>query len=229
MESDEGIVLGAVKFKSTGRILKVYAKKQGLVSFYVSIQKKNNLQNICQPLQLIEFTYAPNTKSTLKTFSTVQISHQLNGIYSSAKKVSLAFFFVEILQQTLKEEVGNPTVHNFLEQSILQFNDGFSSAFIYHFLINYTKYLGVYPDIQSEGSYFNLEQGGFQHQYHAGFCLDIELSNLFKKCLYQEDLQSYSPQTRLRLLHTICVYYQVQVPNFKLPKSLDLLAELFFN
>ncbi len=38
--SDIGIVLGAIHYKHNSRILKVYTQKNGIVSFFVGIQKK---------------------------------------------------------------------------------------------------------------------------------------------------------------------------------------------
>ena len=50
--SDIGIVLGAIHYKHNSRILKVYTQKNGIVAFFVGIQKKDYLKSKYTNIQL---------------------------------------------------------------------------------------------------------------------------------------------------------------------------------
>lgn len=226
--SDIGIVLGSVNYKHSSRILKVYTQQHGIVSFFVSIQKKNNILAFSQPLFPVNLTYSTQTKSVnlyqLKEISTL---FPLANVYGSIKKTAVVFFLAEIILLTIKEEAANTNLFNFLKQSLqeLEEND-FYDGFVIEFLAQITIFLGIEPLLE-EGKYFNLQTGELQNNYEEYTCLSPELSLIFIQLFKEFSSISFKSSQKQNLLNALLLYFQYQVPNFKNPKSLEIIREVF--
>jgi DNA repair protein RecO (recombination protein O) len=226
--SDIGIVLGAINYKHNSRILKIYSQKNGIVSFFVGIQKKNNILAYCQPLYPVNITYSSNSKSVslyqLKEISTLL---PLQSVYGNVKKTSIVFFLSEIILLTIKEEASNEKLFDFLYQSIQKLEkQDFNNSFVVEFLAELTIYLGIEPLIEN-GLYFNLQSGELQNNFQEVVCLNQPHSVLFCKLFNEYSGKTFSNLEKQNLLHLLLHYYQMQIPNFKNPKSLEIIREIF--
>jgi DNA repair protein RecO (recombination protein O) len=226
--SDIGIVLGAIHYKHNSRILKVYTQKNGIVSFFVGIQKKNNILAFCQPLYPVNITYSSNSKSAslyqLKEISTL---FPLASVYSHIKKTAVVFFISEIVLLSIKEEASNVKMFDFLFNSIeklekQEYNDGF----VVEFLAELTIYLGIEPLIE-KGLFFNMQSGELQNHFQEVLCLNQSHTALFCKLFEEMSTQTFTKTEKQNLLHFLLHYYQIQIPNFKTPKSLEIIREVF--
>ena len=226
--SDIGIVLGAIHYKHNSRILKVYTQKNGIVAFFVGIQKKSNILAFCQPLYPVNITYSSNSKSvSLYQIKEISTLLPLQSVYSNIKKTSVVFFISEVILLTIKEEASNEKLFSFLYRSIQKLeNEDFNDGFVVEFLAEFTIDLGIEPLIEN-GLYFNIQSGELQNHFQEVLCLNQNHTALFCKLFSELSTQSFQKSEKQNLLHFLLHYYQMQIPNFKTPKSLEIIREVF--
>ena len=71
----------------------------------------------------------------------------------------------------------------FLEKSLFVLDIQKSKQFYYNFLLNLSKYLGFYPNVNSSGNYFNLNNGIFENQKSDNYSVNEFNSIIIKKFL----------------------------------------------
>jgi DNA repair protein RecO (recombination protein O) len=99
-------------------------------------------------------------------------------------------------------------------------------------LIQLTKYLGVYPDISNISQpYFDVQNGQFCQYANSKDCVSGEEVMLLKIYLGMKfdmlDTISATSEQRRTLVMLLMQYYQLHVQSFRMPKSLDVLYEVF--
>ena len=227
MELDEGIVLRAVAYNNNARIVKVFSQSKGIQSFYVGANKKKALFSYFQPLKLITYGYTKNSKSDLLAFKEINASYTLNNLYTDVKKSAVVFFITEVLLSTIKEEEQNTNVFDYLTQLIKELeNTDNPTIFSVNFLINWSVFIGIQPLLDT-GKYFNIQSGELQNNFDSIYCLNeadtIYLVNAYKG----EVTATTSNKARRNLLTTLIKYYTYHLPEFKSPKSLEVLKTVF--
>lgn len=234
----DAIVIRSITYSDSSMILKCYTKQKGIVSFIargVKKRKKNHVMALLQPLSIVEITsYSKRETNKLKTLKDIKSSFFYKTLHSDPLKTSLSFFFSEILSSTLHEEESNIMLFNFIASS-LQYLDGINTFSNFHiaFLLELSKYLGFYPNIENiNGDYFNLEQGIFCiHPEKAPFIYSGDVIVNLKKILKNEFTDSssisLSRSQRSSLLNLIVHYYSLHISGFKEPKSLYILQSLY--
>ena len=133
----------------------------------------------------------------------------------------------------LKEEADNPELYFYIENSLKEFDQKKDDFADFHlvFLIQLSYFLGFYPNLEIDGNLFDLENGFFTNSNSSINMLKADETVLFKKLLelhFSEDSKNTFNQSQRSLLLEILVkYYQIHTNNFKKPKSLQVLHELF--
>ena len=129
-------------------------------------------------------------------------------------------FIAEVLQNILKEEEKNIELYRFLEASLLWYDlHEFNANFHLTFLLKLSQYLGVYPDIDTlHLNFFNYEK-------------DNHKIDVLKKLLgiHFDDLHTIKINAQMRqdILNEILHYFSVHLGDFKKPKSLKILHDIF--
>ena len=99
------------------------------------------------------------------------------------------------------------------------------------FLLQLSYFIGFYPNLEIDGNLFDLENGFFTNSNSSINMLKADETVLFKKLLelhFSEDSKNtFNQSQRSLLLEIIVKYYQIHTNNFKKPKSLQVLHELF--
>lgn len=233
--STPAIVLSSLKYGDSARIVKFYTAKAGIKTFIAKgvYSKKNRQNSLFIPLNQIELIYDDQNKKPLEFFREAkQISHYLD-LYTSPPKMTIGLFLTEILNFVLQEEESNLALFEFISTSLLAFDEKENSYSDFHlwFLLNLTKYLGFYPNLNLGASYFDLEEGVSSHEIPSGkFIHQNDL--LFFEKLVQLNFESqtenlFSKNQRNSLLNTILKYYEAHILDFRQPKSLDVLIQVF--
>jgi DNA repair protein RecO (recombination protein O) len=142
-------------------------------------------------------------------------------------------FLAEVLSNTLQEEEQNETLYNYLETA-LSWLDVHAEYANFHllFLLKLTKYLGFYPEeIHLNGHFFNLLDGTFETKSSGRYSISGENLNLLKQLLGTkfEALSSIkiNGAQRQSFLNMMLLYYELHLGNFKPPKSLQILNQVF--
>ncbi len=146
----------------------------------------------------------------------------------------MIIFLSEILNSIFKEEtLVNKDLFNFLLNT-LSWYDQVKSCNNFHlkFLIELSRFIGFYPNINNENdSFFNLESGSTSAIQSIGANISGNDLILFKEFLGTEfeDLNSMNTknESRTRILNYIIDYYSLHLQMFKTPKSINVFAEIF--
>ena len=235
--STKGIVLSKIKFRDNDLIIKCYTFSKGVTSFLVKgafASKKHKLQPAYfQPLSLvnIEITYKENRD--LQYIKAISINQSYKSMHTEILKSTVAIFISEVLTNVLKEEESNEVLYNYIETALLWF-DTVEQSSIFHlqFLIGLTKYIGILPELSNKDlSVFNLETGCYQKTISGPYCISGSKLIMFNSILGMKfDKIKAKPINTVKnqeLLNIILVYYKLHLQNFKFPKSLAVLQQVF--
>jgi len=236
IESSKAIVINTIKYGDTSLIATCFTEKYGKKSYMLKGILKAKKAKIkaayFQPLMQLNLTANHNNKGNLNSLRDIDVFNFYNTIYTDLKKQSIALFLSEILYYSIQEEEQNKALFQYLETSFLwlDVHDKVSNFHLL-FLLNLTKYLGFYPELnQLELPYFDLVEGSFTSKNNTHF---ISGNNLiqFKKLLgINFDALSkinFSSINRQNILEMLIQYYELHLSGFRKPKSLSILKSVF--
>ena len=230
------IVLTALKYGESDLIVKCFTE-EGVKSYLLKrIRKsKNKKINIAyfQPLTQLKITAIHNSKGALNSIREARINHLYQSISTSITKQSIALFLAETLVYSLFEEEENKKMYQYIETALIWL-DSHEKTSNFHllFLLNLTKYLGFYPDIKNISKrYFDLQEGVFINERPLNNAIYGNKLILFKSLIginfdVTGQLQLNANQRNV-ILNILLDYYELHLPAFKRPKSLNVLKEVF--
>ena len=230
----KAIVVSALKYQDKSLIVKCLTFSDGLKTYFVNNAfsgKKNQQKNaFFQSLNQLEIEAYHKNKGTLERFKELKLANPYQTISTDIFKTTIVLFLSEILHHAIKEEGKNEELFTFLAAA-LTWLDHHNEVSNFHLitLIQITKYLGFYPEQDSEKPYFELTEGVFS-EFQSVSCLSLEETQLFKKLLllkFDDNQKVFSATQRQILLKILIDYYTLNIDGFKKPKSLDVLKEVF--
>ncbi len=236
--STQGIVIHYIKYLDSGVIVKIFTKEAGLHSYIVKgVRKEKSRIKAAwfQPLTLLDIVALHSDKRTIQYIKEVSMSHSLTEISYDIRKSSLSIFIAELMHKSIKEELCNKELFEFLQTIIIKLDELTQGFAIFHlwFAINLTKYLGFYPHNNfSEDCFFDLNEGVFSElQPNNELYLNKSLSKLFSSLMNLdiEELHNFViiKSDKKLLLESIFVFYKIHVSNFGTMKSHLVLEEVF--
>lgn len=233
----EAIVISSLKYNDTDLIVKCYTKSLGSVSFMVKgvlkSRKGKYRASMFQALSLIDIEMQYRNKGQLEYFKEIHFSNHLNELQSNVYKSSIVMFLSEVLKSVIIEEEQNENLFEFLKSSILHLDSASRFAnFHISFILKLTSFLGFYPHAPSKKSdvYFNLSEGLFQ-EFESPYTLNFEQSAWFLKVLKNsfennQDIK-FTKAQRIEILSLLMKYYELHIENFRNPKSLEVIKQIF--
>ena len=223
----KGIVFNFVKFRESSVIARIYTAEFGLKNYIINNVRSNKPRfpvSYFQPMTLLDLVVYNKNHADINRISEIKCWHPYKSIPYNVIKSSVALFITEILYKTLREEEANPDLYNFMEESLLFYDDMEEAYTNFHlqFLFKYARYQGIEPlkisdlvhEIESNNFLVSIPKSSFtdidrliEANYHAG----INISN---------DL-------RRKLLSMIILFYQIHFDQLKEIKSYKILVEVF--
>jgi len=229
------IVLSKIKYNEKDLIVKTYTKQKGVVSYIlkgVLGSKKNKKAAYFQLLSQLYIETDFKSNRNLQYLKECSNFHLYTSLQTNIYKSAIALFLAEILALVLNEEEQNDTLFSYIESSLLwlDLNEDFANFHLL-FLLNLTKYLGFYPyNFNKELNYFNLLDGEFQ-LHNTSNSISLGNLSLFKQFLginFDNINQiKITAQQRTIFLNTILKYFELQLLDFRKPKSLKVLNDVF--
>lgn len=228
-----GIVLGKIRYQEKNLIVKCYTESFGMVSYFVrnafGSSRKNGLISYFQPLSLIKITGNFKGKGHLEYFSEVRMHHPQTSISIDYNKSTVALFLSDVLMHTIKESDANPGLYAYLETALLWFDThDFHPDFHLIVMIQISKYLGFYPEINLGNDYLSPREGVFSSQIYSD-SFNFAESQLFLR-LMQSKMNvetTFNQSERRQLLQLLMTYYNYHIPNFSKVSSLDVLMDMY--
>lgn len=223
---DSGYLLSYVRYGDNDVILHCFTKTNGFQSFFVRgiYSAKSKKKAYLAPLNELVFTISEQNKAKLPNIKKIE---QVKSIdCGDVRTASVVFFIAEFLYQVLKSETRQEMIYASISD-FLSHLEAENYQSYYAFMINFLAIQGIAP-LVGEGNFLNPEMGCFEHQlFHQYF--NEEVSKLWKAFLIQDDVYSIKIKNHLKadFLDTILLYYAHHFPDFKFPKSLEVLKEIF--
>lgn len=229
------IVLSALKYNEKSLIVKCYTLSDGIKTYFIpsAFSSKKSQQKVAyfQPLNLLEIVSNHKNKGSLEHFKEIKIDVPYYSIPTDIIKSTIVLFLSEVLGFAIKEEEHNDELFTFLKTSLLWL-DTHDEVSNFHliFLVELSKYLGVFPDNSEDDlPFFDVKEGMFV-SYLGLESLDEYQTTLFKNLLhlkYDADKNIFKASERQILLKTVVDYYSYHLDGFRKPKSLEILKEVF--
>jgi DNA repair protein RecO (recombination protein O) len=239
LDKTRGIVLHQIKYTDSGIVSQMYTRKFGRQSFLVKgmRNRKTGKHNILfQPMFILDlelYYKASREMQSLKEFSVFFTPYD---IYSNIKKSCVALFLGEVLTSVLKEESPHEELFDYIEESILYFEnckEGFANFHI-GFLAGLSSFLGFEPGprMEKENLYFDMLNGIFVpippvHGNYANEEISNILARFFESSYDSISKISLTGNIRNDVLETLVRFYSLHLPGLKKIKSLDVLKDVF--
>ncbi|MBT8260093.1 MAG: DNA repair protein RecO [Flavobacteriaceae bacterium] len=237
LTSTKAIVLSKLKFRDNDLIVKCYSNQYGIISFLLKgvLKSKKGKFKIAyfQELTLLDLEIDYRDTRSLQYIKEIKLSNHFYSIHTNVVKSTIAMFLSELLSNILKEEEQNVDLFKYIETALIWFDQSETETnFHLMFLIELTKYLGFYPNLNNfDSQFFNLEFGQFQNSETGNYCIKGEKLNFFKTLLGikfdSNNKLTISNTHKRELLDMILVYFNLHLDGFKKPKSLEVLNQVF--
>lgn len=231
----EAIVMHKLDYSETSIIVHLFTHSFGRINIIVGGVKKSKSHTksaLFEPLNLLQITGNFKHLETLIRPSEIKLSQPFFRIPTDMKKRSIALFLSEIIAKTIHEPHPEPQLFQFIKTQILELENSVDthSAFPIQFLLHYTKYLGIQPQL-GPGLYFDMEEGNFTTYVPSGQYITNELRNhlhQFLETLHTSEVMPHlSLMERKNLLHALIDYYRIHLPQMKEIKSHLVLETVF--
>ena len=231
----KAIVISSVKYQEKSLIVKCFTLSDGLKSYFVrdafSSRKSNQKIAYFQSLTILEIEAIHKNKGTLENFKEIKLAYNYQNINTNIVKSSMVLFLSEVLHNSIFEEEKNENIFSFLETSLiwLDTHDAISNFHLI-FLLQLTKFLGFYPQMQeTDAVYFEMIDGVFS-SFQGTSCLNEHETLLLKKLInlrFEDTQKNFHKEERQLLLKILLKYYSIHLQGFKKPNSLEILKEIF--
>jgi len=234
--STKAIVLSKIRYKDNDLIVTCYTEKYGVKSYLVKrVQTKRGKFKPAyfQALTMLEIEANHKENQSLQYLKDIKLYCNYKSLHTNIIKSTIVMFLSEVLKHILKEEEENLVLYNFLETTLIWFDENKTNAnFHFIFLLELTKYLGFYPDnSEKNANFFNLEEGRFQLKKTNNYCVSGHNLNLLKQLLgIKFDVNKkfdIDPYQKREFLDMILLYFKLHLDGFKTPKSLTVLNQVF--
>ena len=223
----KGIVFNFVKFRESSVIARIYTAQFGLKNYIVNNVRSNKPRfpvSYFQPMTLLDMVVYNKNHAEINRISEIKCWHPYKSIPYNVIKSSVALFITEILYKTLREEEANPDLYNFLEESLLFYDDRDENFMNFHiqFLFKYARYQGIEP-VKISDLIHEIETNNFLVSISKKDFKDIDRiieSDYFTDIVISNEL-------RRKLITAIILFYQIHFDQLKEIKSYKVLMEVF--
>lgn len=229
------IILRQTKYSESSIILKAFTEHSGIESYILhGVRKKNKKTGmaVLQPMTLVSLVSVSSSKSELKLIREIHPVSPYSSIPFDVTKSSVLIFLNEILNQVLKVESPDETLFTYLFHSLEFFDQYDGPVANYHllFLLQLTKYLGIYPrnNFTSTHQWFDVGQGEFTHKSaHIDDSFADEtgkyLSLLLKSDFHELEALLIPHTVRVSINALLLSYYKYHIPGFRDLKSVEVI------
>lgn len=234
LSTSPAFVLKTTDYSETSVIAKVYTREWGLQSVMIKgvrSSKSRNKQNLLQPLSYVDISLYRNEKAQIQYAKELKPFKQWRNTPYDYEKTAITFFINELLYKTIKEEVCDVSMFDFIDESltILDEKEKSLADFPIRFLIKASTMFGFRPmnNFSEHHKWFNLSEGCFVAQPYADnpypeAIIGEESSLLLHKYLsfnniYQNEINTTHTQ-RNALFSALLEYFKIhfnQLHDFK--------------
>lgn len=210
-----GIVLGVTRYKDNACIATIYTQQFGKISYAVhnpqSKRAKVRMQHLA-PMTLLELEVTHRENKDIQSINEAKLHALSYSLHDDPIKNTLCFFMAEVVQKSLETKNADTELFAFLVHCLQQLvAEKALGWFALSFLLEYAKYLGIYPYDEEENEWIKY--------------LPADDKKLFLTLL--QNPQPLQQAQKRRLMQLVIAYYQHFLPGMGNLKSLSVLTEIF--
>ena len=216
----KGIVFRYTEYGESSIIVTIFTSQFGLQTYIVNSARSSSSKNkiaLYQPLTLLDLVVYHRENASILRIKETKCLHAYQHIPADFKKSTIALFFNEILNKTVKEQSHAEELCDFLVNSFIHFDLQTTNIENFHlvFLIRLSRYLGFRPSGVDElmGNRVSADEA------EEGILKQLVVANY-------SDLINISNIQRRNILEIIIRFYVSHSPNFGELKSLSVLKEI---
>ncbi len=239
IDSTKAIVLHQIKYSDSGIVVQLFSRKFGRISCLIKGLRSRNSgkhNSLFQPMSILEMEIYYKESRDMQIMKDFSSSYSPADVYSDIRKSSVALFLGEVLTSVLREESPNIALFDFLENSIIYFDNCSQDYANFHltFLAGLSSYLGFEPakPVSHDNKYFDMLNGSFiqyppAHGNYAGPEISDILAALFSSSYENMDKIMLTGAVRNEVLETLMKYFSIHLPGLRRINSLMVLKEVF--
>lgn len=196
-------------------------------------KKKGSANALYQPLTRLDLVLDVRENRTLQTIRSAQSSGAPLSFLFDPIKSCVGLFMAEVFMNAIKEEEGSPELFEFQWDWISRLDEAKEIAEIpIRYMLSLTRPLGFYPDMGTEGRFFDLREGYFLHirPDHRDILEDDICSGLKSyhgMGFVANGIPQVNKELRRKILEGLMIYFKVHIPQFKDLRSYQVLTEIF--
>jgi len=230
------IVLSVIKYNDTDAVIKAYTAQTGFTAFFIrgffKGRKSRSRKAIFQPGALVELVFNFKNKGQLEHLKETRLLYHYKTLYQNFDKLNIATFLREVLLESLKNEQGDAGLFQFIFKKFVALDqEKFYPDFHLIFLLQLTRYLGFFPDLQSEGVYFDLQNAVFTMQIPLNPYLTEAETRLFRNfsgmIFATKKNIKITQLDRKKLIDILLRFYRYHITQFNMPKSVKVLHQIY--
>ena len=230
------IVLSVIKYNDVDAVIKAYTAQTGFTAFFIrgffKGRKSRSWKAVFQPGALVELVFNFKNKGQLEHLKEGRIIYHYKTLYQDFDKLNIATFLREVLLESLKNENIDAELFQFIFDKFVSLDqETFNPDFHLIFLLELTRYLGFLPDLQSEGTYFDLQNAIFTSQIPLNPYLTEAETRLFRNfsgmIFATKKHIKITQLDRKKLIDILLRYYRYHITQFNMPKSVKILHQIY--
>lgn len=236
----KAIVIGAIPYSDSSKIVKVLTLDEGVVPVFVRLgsgkaRKKNNA--LWHPLSAVEFE-GFEKKNDMGKFKSAGRALAVNAILSDPKRTAVAFFLAEVVEKSLKE--GGSEVFSLMWEAVKLLEGSENVANLHFYVVaRLVEALGLMPEnVPEQQSVLSLNLATGEWSDVAGYGIKKDFYYLEKglaKTMTEipgmdfADMKALNldASDRKELLLAMVVFIQLHHAGIKEIKSYDVLETVF--
>ena len=201
--STPAIVLHCSRLTDKTSVLHLFTRESGRVAYYLyGATSKRNMRNaLLMPLALLDIEAVHQENREIQQLKEWRLAYVANATAVDIRRQSVAMFIAEILYRTLVHPLPDATLFDLLTETILALNTREDPQ-----------------NVHLEFLYAFIDSLGF------GIDMNRPENQVFAPLLNQ---QVISQQQRRTMLRQFMTYYEANLPDFRPPKSLEVMMEVF--
>ncbi|MGV6831954.1 MAG: DNA repair protein RecO [bacterium] len=237
-QSTKCIVISKLRYKDNDLIVKCFTEKLGVQSFLIrgifkSSKRKAFHLAYFGYLSLLEINFDFKKNKSLHFIKDLKVLNTKSLLTTDIQRSSISVFIAEILDSILDNEYSDIQLFELTETLIEELmNEEFTNLIHIVYLVYLSKILGFYPDMTNSNlPNFNLKEGRFTDTSNNEYCISGENLTVLKLVL-GTNFDAYtsliiSNANKRAVLEVILLYFKLHLDDFKEPKSLNVLQQVF--
>ena len=230
------IVLTVIKYNDTDAVVKTYTAQTGFTAFYIrgffKGRKNRHYKAVFQPGSLLELIFNFKNKGQLEHLKEVRILYHYKNLHRDFDKLNIATFIREVLLESLKNEQADKTLFQFIFEKFVALDEKkLDPDFHLFFLLELTRHLGFFPDLQTKGVYFDLKNAVFTNQIPLNPYLNEQETILFRNfsgmIFATKNNTKLMQLDRKKLIDILLDFYRYHISQFNLPNSVKILHQMY--